>query len=180
VCISLQAAQQTWNLQAPTAEIASVWISAVHQLVLKSGRKVVSQVHADLSSPVKPALALVAEPALASPSPVCPAPAVQQGRALPARRRSANHHSSGTINRLDPTELFDLQFQIGAGSFGQVFLAVDRRDFCQVAIKVIPAKRRHTANLRKEIHILKQCRSPYIVGYKGAFHKKGSVWIVME
>lgn len=217
-CISLQSALTTWNLQAPTAEIARVWISAVHQLVLKAGSKVVSEVHAALASPSRTlapaapdaaapiaaariavariapaslaAAPLVAAPLAAAsaavladaelPPRACAEPAAQQGRALPPRKRVSGHHTGTIITRADPVTLFDIQAKIGAGSFGKVFLAVDRRDLSQVAIKVIQAKRRLTANLRKEIHILKQCRSPHIVGYKGAFQKHGHVWIVME
>lgn len=34
--------------------------------------------------------------------------------------------------------------------------------------------------LKKEINILQDCHSDYIVGFKGAFMKKGTLWIVLE
>jgi serine/threonine protein kinase len=32
----------------------------------------------------------------------------------------------------------------------------------------------------KEIQILEECDSPYVVGYLGAYMKDGDLWIVME
>ncbi len=34
-----------------------------------------------------------------------------------------------------------------------------------------------TAELQKEIGILKECHSPYIVAYKGSFEKDGNMWV---
>ena len=65
--------------------------------------------------------------------------------------------------------------QIGEGSYGCVYRAVDVRDERLVAIKVLPFDGRDNSRaslkLRKEIHILQQCQSPYIVGYRGAYQK---------
>ena len=65
--------------------------------------------------------------------------------------------------------------QIGEGSYGSVYRAVDVRDGGLVAIKVLPFDGRDNSRaslkLRKEIHILQQCQSPYIVGYRGAYQK---------
>ena len=37
-----------------------------------------------------------------------------------------------------------------------------------------------TVELQKEINILRECDSDYIVRYKGSYEKDGNVWIVME
>jgi serine/threonine protein kinase len=103
-------------------------------------------------------------------------------RALPPRSLGAGSESAvnRTINFSDPTEFFQLQSKIGEGSYGAVFKAVDFRDNADVAIKVLQFQGRDSLKLRKEIHILKQCNSKYIVGYKGAFQRGSNVWIVME
>lgn len=160
-CFSLYGTTKTWHLQAPTAQIARLWTSGIHRILIHAGKHIISQVHADL--PVLRMHAL---------------PLQLQDQILPAQRHICN--PNGTINPTDPVDLFHVQAKIGEGSFGKVFVAIDRRDQQQVAIKIIPAKRRLTSNLRKEIHILKHCRSPHIVGYRGAFQRHGHVWIVME
>jgi hypothetical protein len=160
-CFSLYGTNKTWHLQAPTAQIARLWSSAVQRMLTHAGKNVISQVHTDLT------LATVVLPL-----------AQLQDQILPSRHHACN--PTGTINPTDPLDLFDVRTQIGEGSFGKVFMAIDRRDQQQVAVKIIPAKRRLTGNLRKEIHILKHCRSSHIVGYRGAFQKHGRVWIVME
>jgi len=123
-----------------------------------------------------PALAAAAAaPGLARPSSLA-----SETRALPAK--SADHQASigRTIHFSDPTDFFQLQSKIGEGSYGSVYKALDRRDNSQVAIKVLAFQGRDSLQLRKEIHILKQCDSPYIVGYKGAFQKGQNLWIVLQ
>jgi len=34
-----------------------------------------------------------------------------------------------------------------------------------------------TTTLQKEIHILSQCTSPYIVAYRGAYRKDSHIWV---
>lgn len=50
-----------------------------------------------------------------------------------------------------------------------------------MAVKVLELQEdEDTKELEKEIAILEQCHSPYIVSYKGTFKKDGKIWIVME
>jgi len=79
----------------------------------------------------------------------------------------------------DPTEIFEFLAQLGEGSYGSVYKALDKRDGMLVAIKVLEVEE-DTTTLQKEISILSQCHSKYIVAYKGAFEKDGHIWIVME
>ena len=65
-------------------------------------------------------------------------------------------------------------------SYGSVFKALDRRDGSVVAIKVLEVENEDTAELQKEISILKECNSEHIVRYKGSYEKDGNVWIAME
>mmetsp|Transcript_25644 Transcript_25644/g.47841 ORF Transcript_25644/g.47841 Transcript_25644/m.47841 type:complete len:484 (-) Transcript_25644:126-1577(-) len=80
----------------------------------------------------------------------------------------------------DPEDIFELNAKLGEGSYGAVFKAVDTRDGQTVAIKVLTVENEDAADLQKEINILKECNSPYIVKYKGSFEKEGRIWIAME
>jgi serine/threonine protein kinase len=65
-------------------------------------------------------------------------------------------------------------------SYGAVYKALDKRDGQIVAIKILEIDAEDTANLQREIHILRECDCDYIVRYKGAFRKENHIWIVME
>eukprot|EP00954_Amorphochlora_amoebiformis_P025944 1376223-Amorphochlora_amoeboformis.AAC.1 len=84
----------------------------------------------------------------------------------------------------DPEEIFEINAKLGEGSYGAVFKALDKRDGTTVAIKVLQVENEDAADLQKEINILKvtrnECRSKYIVAYKGSFEKDGRIWIAME
>lgn len=80
----------------------------------------------------------------------------------------------------DPLKIFDILAKLGEGSYGSVYKALDKRDGKIVAIKVLEIENDDIAELRKEINILKDCNSPEIVAYKGAYEKDNNIWIVME
>lgn len=80
----------------------------------------------------------------------------------------------------DPTEIFEILAKLGEGSYGSVYKALDKRDGKIVAIKVLEVENEDTTELQKEINILKDCHSEFIVAYKGTFEKDGHIWIVME
>ncbi len=62
-------------------------------------------------------------------------------------------------------------------SYGSVYKAIDKRDGEVVAIKVLEVESEETAELQREINILKECDCTYIVKYKGSFRKDGNVWV---
>lgn len=72
--------------------------------------------------------------------------------------------------------------QVGEGSYGAVYKALDRTDGMVVAVKVLDIAQDEaaSADLVKEINILKQCNSKYIVAYRGSYIKDGKLWIAME
>eukprot|EP00808_Paulinella_micropora_P006200 g22531.t1 len=80
----------------------------------------------------------------------------------------------------DPSEIFEILAKLGEGSYGSVYKALDTRDGKIVAIKVLEVENDDIAELSKEINILKDCHSPFIVAYKGAYEKDNNIWIVME
>lgn len=84
------------------------------------------------------------------------------------------------ISSVDPYEVFQIVAKLGEGSYGSVFKGLDKRDGQTVAIKVLEVESDEKSDLQKEIEILKQCDSIYIVSYKGTYETDGNVWIVME
>ena len=133
--------------------------------------------------PTSSSASTAASPSASVPSsPATPVPGGSRALPLPSPSRSSS--VSRTIQFSDPTEWFLLQSKIGEGSYGSVYRALDVRDESLVAIKVLPFDGRDNSRaslkLRKEIKILKRCESTYIVGYRGAFQKGSSVWIVMD
>lgn len=79
----------------------------------------------------------------------------------------------------DPTKLFEITQLLGEGSYGSVMKALDKRDGQFVAVKILDIAT-DVSDLKKEIQILIDCKSPYIVAYKGTFAATKQTWIVME
>jgi len=200
-CLSLLSTQCVWNMEASSVELRDAWMKSLHQVLIRHGMK------AQDDEQVKKANMVAAQqqqaqqhhgPSIssssASASGASPSSSNAGGsttsstprfshhtRALPGRSLSSlTNPANKTINFSDPTDFFLLQSKIGEGSYGAVFKAMDYRDGKAVAIKVLQFQGHDSLKLRKEIHILKQCDSPYIVGYKGAWQKASNVWIVME
>lgn len=62
-----------------------------------------------------------------------------------------------------------------------MYKAIDKTDGADVAVKILELPdEKESADLRKEINFLRQCDSPYIVAYRGAFVRESKIWIVME
>ena len=180
-CLTLFSLNATWNLEAASGEQRESFMKSLHQVLIRHGMKAANDAAA-ASSGVSSS-----PPARASPPPSAVVPASANNglssatRALPPKDANASSQAyNRTINFSDPTDFFQLQSKIGEGSYGAVFKALDYRDGKSVAIKVLQFQGRDSLKLRKEIKILQQCNSPYVVGYKGAFQKASNVWIVME
>lgn len=58
-----------------------------------------------------------------------------------------------------------------------MYKALDKRDGKIVAIKVLEVENEDNENMRREINILKECYSPFIVAYKGTYQKDNQVWV---
>lgn len=86
------------------------------------------------------------------------------------------------ISDLDPNSVFEILTKLGEGSYGTVYKALDLRDSSIVAIKVIGIEPgENWESVQREINILKECKSEYIVAYKGIFEDSNQyLWIVME
>ena len=84
------------------------------------------------------------------------------------------------ISDEDPNNYFEILAQLGQGSYGSVFKALDRRDNKIVAIKVIEVDNEDLTEIKKELRFLQGCKSEYIVSYKGCFRHDNKLWVVME
>lgn len=78
-----------------------------------------------------------------------------------------------------PEEVFDILFKLGEGSYGSVFKAIHKESGVVVAIKLVPVES-DLHEIIKEISIMQQCDSPYVVRYYGSYFKQCDLWICME
>lgn len=78
-----------------------------------------------------------------------------------------------------PEEVFDIICKLGEGSYGSVYKALHKDSGQVLAIKQVPVDT-DLQEIIKEISIMQQCDSPYIVKYYGSYFKNTDLWIVME
>ncbi|XP_015784237.1 serine/threonine-protein kinase 3 [Tetranychus urticae] len=82
-----------------------------------------------------------------------------------------------------PEEVFDMICKLGEGSYGSVFKALHKESGQILAIKQVPVES-DLGEIIKEISIMQQCDSPYVVKYYGSYFKGktlgSDLWIVME
>lgn len=78
-----------------------------------------------------------------------------------------------------PEEVFTIVSKIGRGSYGSVYKAQHKESGQVLAIKQVPVDT-DLQEIIKEISIMQQCDSPYIVKYFGSYFKNTDLWIVME
>ncbi|XP_059159918.1 serine/threonine-protein kinase 3-like isoform X2 [Physella acuta] len=78
-----------------------------------------------------------------------------------------------------PEEVFDILGKLGEGSYGSVFKALHKETGQVLAIKQVPVDT-DLQEIIKEISIMQQCDSKYIVKYYGSYFKNTDLWIVME
>ncbi|KAF0696271.1 Aste57867_12969 [Aphanomyces stellatus] len=81
-----------------------------------------------------------------------------------------------------PQDEFEVLQQLGEGSYGKVFKALNRSTARIVALKVVAIESddKEMMELTKEIHILEKCSSPFIVQYYGSILYENNLWIEME
>jgi serine/threonine protein kinase len=82
---------------------------------------------------------------------------------------SNNPSDCGLINPGDPEELFQIEVQLGEGSFGVVYKAKCTKDGCFVAVKALPIFENCLQSAAHELRILRDCQHPNVVGYHGYF-----------
>ncbi|CAI2356936.1 unnamed protein product [Caenorhabditis sp. 36 PRJEB53466] len=85
---------------------------------------------------------------------------------------------SSALNK-PPEEVFDIVGKLGEGSYGSVHKAIHRESGHVLAIKKVPVDT-DLQEIIKEISIMQQCKSKYVVKYYGSYFKNSDLWIVME
>lgn len=78
-----------------------------------------------------------------------------------------------------PEEVFDIICKLGEGAYGSVYKALHKESDQVVAIKQVPLDT-DLQEIIKEISIMQQCDSPYVVKYYGSYFKNTDLWIIME
>lgn len=78
-----------------------------------------------------------------------------------------------------PDEVFDIICKLGEGAYGSVYKALHKESDSVVAIKQVPLDT-DLHEIIKEISIMQQCDSPYVVRYYGSYFKNTDLWIIME
>ncbi|XP_070078488.1 serine/threonine-protein kinase 3 isoform X4 [Equus przewalskii] len=105
----------------------------------------------------------------------CPPAAMEQ---QPAPKSKLKKLSEDSLTK-QPEEVFDVLEKLGEGSYGSVFKAIHKESGQVVAIKQVPVES-DLQEIIKEISIMQQCDSPYVVKYYGSYFKNTDLWIVME
>ena len=80
----------------------------------------------------------------------------------------------------DPLELFDFEEKLGVGAYAAVYRARQRDTGLDVAIKLLRLEEDTAAALRREIDVLKRCRSAQVVSYYGTCSLPGQLWVLTE
>jgi len=80
----------------------------------------------------------------------------------------------------DPSNHLELKQLLGQGTYGSVYEALHKNSGTTVAVKIMPIGSTDVDTLRKEITVLKECVSQYIIAFHGSYLKEGELWIVME
>ena len=75
-----------------------------------------------------------------------------------------------------PEEVFDILGKLGEGSYGSVFKAIHKDTDGILAIKQVPVDT-DLQEIIKEISIMQQCDSPYVVKYYGSYFKNTDLWV---
>ncbi|XP_047698374.1 LOW QUALITY PROTEIN: serine/threonine-protein kinase 3 [Prionailurus viverrinus] len=96
----------------------------------------------------------------------------------PAPKSKLKKLSEDSLTK-QPEEVFDVLEKLGEGSYGSVFKAIHKESGQVVAIKQVPVES-DLQEIIKEISIMQQCDSPYVVKYYGSYFKNTDLWIVME
>eukprot|EP00301_Raphidiophrys_heterophryoidea_P004433 c11925_g3_i1.p1 GENE.c11925_g3_i1~~c11925_g3_i1.p1 ORF type:complete len:738 (-),score=189.42 c11925_g3_i1:187-2400(-) len=91
------------------------------------------------------------------------------------------HEPMPGLKEGDPETFFDIVGKLGEGAFGSVYKCLLKDSEQIVAIKIVPLTEDVEA-IRRELQILQDCNSDWIVSYHGAYvkQKEKELWIVME
>jgi serine/threonine protein kinase len=84
------------------------------------------------------------------------------------------------ITNEDPEEKFLLLEKLGQGNYGIVYKVQEKYTNKIYAAKISSLYTNNLESNKKEINVLKQCNSPYIIHYYGSYLKNKTIWIIIE
>ena len=85
-----------------------------------------------------------------------------------------------TEKNIDPEDKFLLLEKLGQGNYGIVYKVQDKYTNKIYAAKISSLYTNNLESNKKEINVLKQCNSPYIIHYYGSYLKNKTIWIILE
>lgn len=100
---------------------------------------------------------------------------LQDPSATRAAASYANKHITG-----NPSLIYDVGTQIGAGSFGCVYKGVNRKTKQTHALKYIPKSKVHSAEIQAELDIMKQLDHPHIMRLYNTFEDDFFLYMATE
>ena len=80
----------------------------------------------------------------------------------------------------DPDKLFTILQKVGQGNYGSVYKIQNNKTGQILAAKICKIESNNTESFYKEINMLKQCDSPYILKYYSSYLKNNTIWMVLE
>ena len=86
----------------------------------------------------------------------------------------------GSNNQEDPEKLYKIIQKVGQGNYGSVYKIQKITTGEIMAAKICKIESNNSESFKREINMLKQCHSPYILKYYASYIKKNIIWIVLE
>ena len=80
----------------------------------------------------------------------------------------------------DPEKIFTILQKVGQGNYGSVYKVQNNKTGQILAAKICKIESNNNESFYKEIKMLKQCDSPYILKYYSSYIKNNTIWIVLE
>ena len=80
----------------------------------------------------------------------------------------------------DPEKIFEILEKLGQGNYGVVYKVMKKSTKEIFAAKISTILKSNLENFKKEINVLKQCNSPYIIKYHNSYLKNNKIWIIIE
>jgi len=109
-----------------------------------------------------------------------PSPKVTKKPKKPTQVETDLNVLNQTLQKDDPTTIYNLTKELGKGASGSVHLAVEKSTNQVFAIKRVPLTLKTLAATTKEIKFMKSIKHPNTLGYYYCYKKDNEVWIVME